>query len=456
MRRTTIMTLLVGAGIWVSANQDALHRWAQARVADGQAGAVVVTWIDRAGVSSRGCGHRDGAGGPPPDADSRFLIGSVTKPFTHLLLARLVAEGELRYDQPLAGLLPPDFTPGNPAVARITLQALATHGSGLPRLPPNLILAIPDDPLGLYDDAALLLGLRVTRQGQPLGTYYGYSNFGVAVLGQVLGQHVGGGYRRALRDRVLVPLGLTDTAFEPGPRAVAAWADGRSIPPWRFHDAMAAAGGLWSTPADLTRFLQAALGGVAHPLGDAFRLGRDVLPGAGDPRVHLELSRVWHVHRADGRPVYWHNGSTLHYWSFVGFRPDTGQAAIILLAGAVDPTEAGLRALGVEPKPPLTGSVDVAGLGRYTFPDGTDLEVVEAGGRLWSRVGGQAAQELFRVDGDRYALHDVDASLRFMRVGEAVTAVEMIQDGRVRRARRPPGLAIPLRWPPPEGGKPPG
>jgi CubicO group peptidase (beta-lactamase class C family) len=72
----------------------------------------------------------------PISGDSVFQIGSVTPVFTTLALADAVARGELTMDIPLTALLPRTPTPATGAP--ITLGHLATHTSGLPRLPPGL------------------------------------------------------------------------------------------------------------------------------------------------------------------------------------------------------------------------------------------------------------------------------------------------------------------------------
>jgi serine-type D-Ala-D-Ala carboxypeptidase/endopeptidase len=70
-------------------------------------------------------------------ADSIFEIGSITKTFTGLILAEMVVEGKVKYDEPVRELLPAD-TVTKPAGSEITIIDLATQHSGLPRAPDNL------------------------------------------------------------------------------------------------------------------------------------------------------------------------------------------------------------------------------------------------------------------------------------------------------------------------------
>ena len=72
----------------------------------------------------------------PANGDTLFEIGSITKTFTAITLAREIERGAVRLDQPIQELLPPDVK--LPKDARgITLRHLTTHTSGFPRLPGN-------------------------------------------------------------------------------------------------------------------------------------------------------------------------------------------------------------------------------------------------------------------------------------------------------------------------------
>lgn len=91
-----------------------------------------------------------------PDRRTRFEIGSISKVFTNLLLGELAATGRVGFDTTIGEVLGPGFAPTNPAVANITLQSLATHTSGLPRLPANFEPLDPLDPYRGYDAGQLL------------------------------------------------------------------------------------------------------------------------------------------------------------------------------------------------------------------------------------------------------------------------------------------------------------
>ncbi|GMU44920.1 MAG: hypothetical protein AMXMBFR25_29060 [Lysobacterales bacterium] len=440
-----IAILATACGLGLAAESPAgvpdtrsLETWIEAERTSGRLAAASLARIDGAKLDVSGFGSLDGSADARPDADSQFQIGSITKVYTHLLLAESVAADELRYDSTLADLLPEGARLGNPALAGITLEALASHRSGLPRVPPNLDLGNTVDPYAGYDESKLLEGLAMARAQQPLGSFYTYSNFGVGLLGYVLGRRDGAGYRAALEERVIAPMRLVHTGFRPGKNAARAIQGGKPVSAWGFDDALAGAGSLWGSAGDLGRLVQAYLGhhehGLKHTLAEDLR----VLGAAGD----FEITRVWHVARADGQPVYWHNGGTAGFHSVVGFRPDLGAGVAVLVSGDSDPTDVALRALGVAPIEPREVAVDESVFGQYQLGPQFGIGVYRERGLLVAQASGQPAFELHALGEDWYALGEVDAALHFLREDGQVQALELAQGGQLQQAPRTHPVAL--------------
>ncbi len=126
--------------------------------------------------------------------DARFEIGSITKTMTATLLASLVGDGVLGLDDEIGRWLAAG-PHGN-----ITLEQLATHTSGLPRLAPNQ----PTDEENPYRDFTAERaqeGLRAADRTPGAGHLY--SNFGYQLLGLVLERASGQRYRDLLAERLL-------------------------------------------------------------------------------------------------------------------------------------------------------------------------------------------------------------------------------------------------------------
>ena len=147
----------------------------------------------------------------PVGADTIFPIGSITKVFTTLVLADAASNGVVSLDTPLAAILP-ETPPVGPYP--ITLRHLASHTSGLPRLPKGLrhqALRNRADPYRNFSTADLLAALEAARPHPVPGRRVRYSNFGMALLGEALSRQSGIPYHRLVLERVAGPLGLMVT-----------------------------------------------------------------------------------------------------------------------------------------------------------------------------------------------------------------------------------------------------
>ncbi|MFJ1864792.1 serine hydrolase domain-containing protein [Streptomyces sp. NPDC088097] len=322
-----------------------LAQQAADRLAQGRVGAVVAA-VAGDSVEIRGAGRAGGdedrAPGAPgvPGADTLFEIGSVTKPLTALALARLAVNGVVELDEPLAALLPDGATIPTRGGAPILLRHLATHTSGLPRLPKGMYLRAllrPSTPDPYADCTAevLLSGLARTRLGAEPGKRFRYSNLGAGLLGLALGHRTGTDYETLVTRQVCAPLGMSDTVVtvdgaRAGRLARGHARPGRPVPPWHLAD-LAGAGGLHSTATDLAAFVRAQLDGGPAELAEAIRTSRAV-EHRMSPFAWAHLG--WTAHRLHPRQgshlQIWHNGGTGGFSSFVGFDPEKRVAVVAL------------------------------------------------------------------------------------------------------------------------------
>lgn len=432
MKRMTGLSflLLCGFTCCAAAADDQAAAWAREQQDKGGLAAAIVMEVRGEDVIAHGFGAvRSGADGKP-GADTQFQIGSVTKVFTFMLLAEMAAQDKVDGSATI-GSLQPEWRFRNPEVAKMTLDALAMHSSGLPRLPANMAPADPQDPYVDYNGASLRAGVEVTREGQPLGHFYAYSNFGAGLLGWLLGEVDGNGYRKALEACVIEPLGLRRTAFASGENAATAISEGKPVTAWRF-DALSGAGALWSSGGDLARVVQVFLGTERSALRQDLRRDLDIVVEDADG---FSLSRVWHVGRAGDASVYWHSGSTAGFHSFVGFRPDQKRGIIVLVSGDADPTAVGLASLGAKRAAPKAQAIDREVAGQYA--QGTiGLGIFERDGMPMMQLAGQPALRLHPLGGDWYALSEADASLHVVRENGRVQAVEVVQNGKTQAFTR--------------------
>src|SRR5262249_36772423 len=152
------------------------------------------------------------AGPTLPDEHSLFEIGSITKGFTGLLLADMVRKGEVSLDDPASKYARPGAKLPLRGGKEITLRDLVTHTSGLPRLPPKFAPANPRNPYADFTEDKLYEALAATEIRGTLN-HYEYSNFGFMWLSELLARRLGKPYDAALKERVLDPLGMSETAI---------------------------------------------------------------------------------------------------------------------------------------------------------------------------------------------------------------------------------------------------
>ncbi|GAA4406855.1 hypothetical protein GCM10023168_22270 [Fodinibacter luteus] len=287
-------------------------------------------------VEVRAGAVRRARAGLPDGADVE--IGSVSKGLTGMLFADSRDRGEVCDSTVLGDLLP---LAGAPA-AEVTLGSLATHSSGLPRLPSSsgALRATLDlwrhgrNPYGESLDE-LLAATRRTPVGRRRPHY---SNLGYMLLGHAVAVAAGTTYAGLLRDRLAGPLEMTATTVPSTPADLLPLAvpgrsrRGRPMQPWT-GEALGPAGGIRSTADDLGRLMKAVLDGTAPGLSalePVTRLSGPVRVGA-----------AWLTLERRGVALTWHNGGTGGFRSVVVLDRAAGAGVAVVSATARSVDRAG-------------------------------------------------------------------------------------------------------------------
>lgn len=217
-----------------------------------------------------------------PVTDSTiFEVGSISKLFTSLLLAVAVKKQEVSLDDPVQAALSGAVTLPTDGEAQITYRSLANHRSSLPRLPDDLIkTADMKNPYVHYDQEMLYACLDRMESVKPIGSQGEYSNFGVGLLGHVLGKLAGSNFHQALKERVLLPLGMLDTSTESRDEQAAQLATShrkknKPTQHWDFTEVTVAAGGVRSSLSDMFTFLRANIDPASSELAAEIELIRE-------------------------------------------------------------------------------------------------------------------------------------------------------------------------------------
>lgn len=423
---------------------DALARLLQQRAAlEGEG--LVAAVIDAQRVVIAGAARRASVREGAPGGDALFEYGSITKTFTALLLADMVQRHELRLDDAVEAVLPDGLKLRDSAGAPITWADLATHRSGLPRLPSNLRDPTGPDPYD-YSRQELLAFLAGWKASRPRDALWEYSNLGYGLLGEALAMRARSSYAAMLAERVLVPLGLSDlrlalrdapvpgllTGHDPG---------GRPVPPWRF-DAIAGAGALVGSARSLARYAQAALGLFDHPLKPAFALA--LTPRADGPHAQNRIGLAWMTGPLFDRRIANHDGGTGGFSSSIFIDIDRRRASLVLANAQVRVNDLALHLL--EPRVPARdiaaekrqterGAVAVpveavaALAGVYALNPQFKLTLRSRDGQLFARATGQGEFELFAAEPRRWFARITPLEVQFEGDGGAPPALVLHQAG---------------------------
>lgn len=275
-------------------------------------------------------GKRVRGGGELPTPDTFFEMGSITKTYTATLLAREVVAGTLALPDSVEKLWPE--LSGTDA-GKITLEQLATHHSGLPRMPENFSASDDLDPYRDFDDQKLFNYLKSFRQETPGPYPYVYSNLAVGLLGYLLSQKLHGlPYSAYLDQTLLQPLRLTDTKTSITPADQNRAAQGydsffSEIPFWNLN-VLEGAGVLKTTARDLLAYANAQMHPGQDLLGQAISLTQQKRADSDQPGVGVGL--IWGLTEISGHKIINHNGATGGYRANFIAAPGEDLAAIVL------------------------------------------------------------------------------------------------------------------------------
>ncbi|CUA88869.1 serine hydrolase domain-containing protein [Pseudidiomarina woesei] len=266
------------------------------------------------------------------NAQTTYEIGSVTKTMVAYLLAKSSVEETTNLEQKLKHFFPA-------APSSITLEQLATHTSGVPRLPADLFSdANPTDPYAHYNLALLEQALPTVLLGHAGADAqsYEYSNFGYGLLAEALAKAHETNFNQLLTSQLFRPLGMSSSSMAlaqiPADETQsAALADGHDalgqvVAPWHFQ-ALAGAGAVRSTLPDMITYVQAMMTMSAEQQRVAQQLFA--------PRFSMgdccQQALGWILKQdANAQWFAWHNGQTAGFGAYVGFYLDGSRGIVVL------------------------------------------------------------------------------------------------------------------------------
>ncbi len=405
-------------------------------VEDGETPGIVLGMLEADGTRRVLTYGSSGPDARPLGPLSVFEIGSISKVFTGTLLAEMVARNEVALDDPVSTHLPPEVTVPSRNGREITLLDLATHTSGLPRLPDDFPSWSPDgeDPFAEYTVENLYAFLSSHELRRDPGGEVEYSNLGAGLLGHVLSRAARTPLPSLLHERVMEPLGMRMTGYALD-GDIGAWMtkghrDGSVVSFITASEAFEGSVGLRSNVEDLLTFLEANIGQAPIELEKAMETARE---------VHvLGRSLAWQSFAPTGRPILLHGGSTRGFSTSIAFDPETRQGIVVL-------TNSTGRALGgnlalelllydsesAVPEVPVAPSALAALVGEYEVAPGRSIHVrLEEGGHLTFQQTGLVRTPLYAVSDTSFAQKRLGLTFTFQR-GGAGDAVNLLLRGKM-------------------------
>jgi CubicO group peptidase (beta-lactamase class C family) len=318
-------------------------------VASGEVYGIVVGIVTPDGMTRTFSYGRTGRPNDPnpPDGDSLFQLGSVSKLFVAAALERLVQTGRLQYERAVRSILPAEV-PVSEEVGRLTIEGLATHTTGLPREPATLsqlcssvkYLVNGDN---LYQHLTISYLQWYLQRCHPKAKEpreYSYSNIGASLLAYLMAVETRQPSTELIQDEVCLPLGMSNSVYVLSPEqrqrltvghvgSQACWRTrNHPLAPWDMGELMSPIAGMYSSVNDLLIFARANLGMTGHPLESAL---------AGTHRVRIETPRGgealgWIINRFDNgrQTITFKDGMVSGYCSYIGLDLDAQVAVVVL------------------------------------------------------------------------------------------------------------------------------
>lgn len=294
-------------------------------------------WVD---------GERAVGAGVAVTREDQWHIGSITKSMTATLVARLIDQGALAWDNTVGDLLGQTAPAMQSAYRPMTWRHLLSHRAGMPgNLPLTEVVKFARDSDDPREErrAYVRQALAMAPSG-PAETTFEYANNGYVVAGAMLEAKLGESWEMLIRRHLFEPLGLKSAGFgAPGNKGALDQPVGHAmVPPgsgrrtaFRIGDAptdnptvLGPAGRVHLSMGDLMVYL------AAHRDRSAF-LKPESWRALHTPPFGGDYALGWSVRRDGG---LWHNGSNTLWYAEAAFHPGEGTAWAAAANDASPPT----------------------------------------------------------------------------------------------------------------------
>ena len=438
VKKWLLLASIIAGTVQAAGLPEPVKRAVAERVEFGLSQGIVIGYADSGGVEFFGHGTTALGKANTPDRHTIFEIGSITKVFTATLLADAVAAKRMKLDDPVTRYLPSNVAE---PLGKITLKMLATHHSGLPRMPANYPPPYFDMAPKGYTNKGLYEFLREPEFVFEPDSGYHYSNVGFGLLGHLLERESKTPLPALLKDRLTGKLGMNQTAIGPNnvnQTRLAQGHHGTIKTPYFPNGMLDGTGALLSSADDLMKFLQAHLAdSPPAALTKTLKPRKAAWDGT-------ETGLAWHIKRQpDGSKIHWHNGSTGGFYGFIGMDL-ASKVAVVVLANSggdghddighhlLDPSQPLLATPNFKETSVTTATLDQY-VGIYDTGFGVPIEITRVGNQLKARFGEQFALNIHPRSKTEFFYRAIKAEIHF---GADANQLFLLQDGERYPAKR--------------------
>lgn len=281
------------------------------------------------------------------NTDTRFMIGSIGKSMTTMMMATLVDDGMLDWDTPVQEIYPEFRLSNDAATEQIRVRDLVNNSSGVATYNVPRFL-VSQTPAQIIDSLATVPMIALP------GEAYSYSNLMFAAGGYAAAHTAAAhnsddlhrAYATLMQERIFGPIGMSQTTFDfnaaiadanhASPHAFDVVVSDLAVLPldWeRFILPVAPAGASWSTIEDMAFYLTTHLNRGVAPSGTAVVSAANLsetqqaaINIAGD----IDYGMGWVIDTYNGLPLIWHSGGTQGFASDIAFLPDANLGVVVL------------------------------------------------------------------------------------------------------------------------------
>ncbi|QQS40424.1 MAG: beta-lactamase family protein [Acidobacteriota bacterium] len=313
--------LFVCPSVYGQSLSQQIDSYVSSRVKGQEFSGIVLVALDGKVVVQNAYGMADHEYSVPNTPQTKFRIGSVTKPLTAIAVAKLQEMGKLDFEDSICKFI--SDCPAEWQLVRI--RHLLTHTSGIPDLF-GAMDAVPVEKTSDEIDRIVKSLKNRQLQGQP-GEEYKYSNFGYCLLGYVIEKASGKLYTPFLTENILGPVGMSGTLYD----------DPRPIINERAQGYVRKDGQVYNDK--LTDPAGYSAGGLLSTAGDLFLLDRALFSGKLLSKKSLdrmftayknEYGFGWKVTSRGGKRLYNHTGATHGFSAHIARYPDDDVLIVIL------------------------------------------------------------------------------------------------------------------------------